>query len=338
MNKTTMQAAQQQSYGLDTDVVLCPIPTVGEHEVLVQVAAAGVDRGTWHLMTGLPYVMRLGTGLSKPRRRIPGRDLAGTVVQIGSKVTDFAVGDEVLGIASGAFAEYAVARESKLVAKPATLDMDQAAVLATSGLTAWQALHTHGKVKTGQRVLVLGASGGVGTFAVQIARAAGAEVTGVCSSEKAELVASLGAKHVLDYRTDPIDGTFDLIIDIGGRSSLRRLRSLTRPGGTVVLVGGEGGGSFTGGVGRQIRAAMLSPFVSQRLVMMIASENKDDLTALVDLVRSGDVAAAVGRTFPLEAASDAVRHLVEGQAMGKVVVRVSETTDTQEHRTQAAQA
>jgi NADPH:quinone reductase-like Zn-dependent oxidoreductase len=282
--------------------------------------------------------MRLGTGLSKPRRRIPGRDLAGTVVQIGSQVTDFAVGDEVLGIGSGAFAEYAVARENKLVAKPANLDMDQAAVVATSGLTAWQALHRHGKVHAGQRVLILGASGGVGTFAVQIARAAGAEVTGVCSSEKAELVASLGAKHVLDYRTDHIDGTFDLIIDIGGRSSLRRLRSLTRPGGTVVLVGGEGGGSFTGGVGRQIRNAMLSPFLSQRFVMMIASENKDDLAALVDLVRSGDVTAAVGRTFPLEAASDAVRHLVEGQAMGKVVVRVSETTDTQEHRTQEAQA
>ncbi len=160
MNNTTMQAAQQQSYGLDTEVVRCPIPTVGEHEVLVKVAAAGVDRGTWHLMTGLPYMTRLVTGLFKPRKKTPGRDLAGTVEQIGSQVTDFAVGDEVLGIGSGAFAEYAVARERKLVAKPTNLDMEQAAALATSGLTAWQALHTHGKVRPGQQVLILGALAG----------------------------------------------------------------------------------------------------------------------------------------------------------------------------------
>ena len=337
MNNTTMQAAQQQSYGLDTEVVRCPIPTVGEHEVLVKVAAAGVDRGTWHLMTGLPYMTRLVTGLFKPRKKTPGRDLAGTVEQIGSQVTDFAVGDEVLGIGSGAFAEYAVARERKLVAKPTNLDMEQAAALATSGLTAWQALHTHGKVRPGQRVLILGASGGVGTFAVQIARAAGAEVTGVCSASKAELVSSLGAQHVLDYRKDHIDGTFDLIIDSGGHSPIARLRSLTQPGGTVVLVGSEEGGSVIG-VGRQIRAAMLSPFVNQRLVMMIATEKREDLEALVGLVSSGDVVPAVGRTFPLEAVSDALGHLADGHAMGKVVVRVSETAEMQAHEGQKAQA
>lgn len=335
---STMKAMCQTDYGLDTQMTEVPVPEIGDREVLVQVAAAGIDRGTWHLMLGSPYVVRPVIGLRKPRNRVPGRDLAGTVRQVGSQVREFAVGDEVLGIGKSAFAEFAVARESKLVRKPANLDMAQASALATSGLTAWQALHTHGKVRTGQRVLILGASGGVGTFTVQIAHAAGAEVTAVCSAAKADMVTSLGADHVLDYERDQIEGRFDLVIDIGGGSSVRRLRSLATPRGTVVLVGAEGGGTITGGIGRQIRAAMLSPFIKQRLVMMISSENQKDLAALVELVTSGDVVPCIGSRFPLEAASDAVRHVGEGKARGKAVVIVAHPSGDQPNEEQEATA
>src|SRR6478609_10031814 len=231
---TTMRAVTQDRYGgaevlRVTDVAR---PLVGDHEVLVRVSAAGLDRGTQHLMTGTPYAMRLALGLRRPRQPIAGRDVAGTVAQVGSAVTRFAVGDEVYGMAGGSFAEYAVAREAKLAPKPATLSFAQAAVVPISGGTALQALVDAGRVQAGQSVLVIGASGGVGTYAVQLAKAFGADVTGVSSTAKVDLVKSLGADHVIDYtREDFADGTrrYDLILDIGGSTPVRRLRRALRP-------------------------------------------------------------------------------------------------------------
>src|SRR3954468_433459 len=253
---TMMRAVVQDRYGTSEvlRVARVPRPGIADDEVLVRVSAAGLDRGTQHLMTGKPYVMRLGVGLRRPRNPVSGRDVAGTVAAVGASVTRFAVGDEVYGIAPGSFAEYAVAREDKLARKPVTLSFAQAAVVPVSAGTALQALVDVGRVQAGQSVLVLGASGGVGTFAVQLAKAFGAQVTGVCSSAKHDLVMSLGADHVIDYsRVDFADGTarYDVILDIGGTPSLGRLRRALRPRGTAVFVGGENAGSLTG-MGRQV--------------------------------------------------------------------------------------
>lgn len=320
----TMRALEQHSYGTSADMVSTAVPKPGAGEVLVKVVAAGVDRGTWHLMAGLPYVVRLGTGLRGPRRAVPGRDLAGTVAAVGPGVTRFAVGDHVLGIGRGAFADYAVAPQTKLVHKPGALGFAQAAALPISGLTALQAVVDAGHVQQGDKVLVLGASGGVGSFATQIAKAAGAEVTGVCSSAKADLVRTLGADRVLAYDDggSAAPGEYDLIIDVGGRRPVRSLRRLLSERGTLVIVGGEGGGRIAGGVGRQIRAALLSPFVGQRLVVMMARERATDLERLVSLVESGELAPAVERAFALEDASEAVGYVADGRARGKVVVGV----------------
>ena len=266
----TMNAVVQRSYGsaatLQHETVA--VPQAAADEVLIEVHAAGVDRGVWHLMTGLPYVVRLvGYGLTKPKQPVPGLDVSGRVVAVGSDVTRFDVGDEVFGIASGTYAEYAVAKEKKLSLKPENLSFEHAAVAAISGITALQALVDVGDLQPGQKVLVIGASGGVGSYATQLAKALGAEVTGVASAAKANLVRTLGADHVIDYReTDYLDGTsrYDLIIDTGGRNPLRKLRRALTSGGTLVIAGGEGGGKLTGGSGRQIRAKLLSPFVSQR--------------------------------------------------------------------------
>ncbi len=324
---TTMRAIVQDAYGTAgvTRVAKVPVPQIGADEALVAVSAAGVDRGTWHLMTGDPRLVRLGTGIRRPRRATPGRDLAGVVVGTGSAVTELTVGDEVLGIGAGAFAEYAVAKASKLVRRPEGLGVEKAAALPISGLTAMQAVHDVAQVEKGQQVLILGASGGVGSFAVQMAHAAGADVTGVCSAAKADLVLSLGADRVVDYREGalPTD-RFDVVIDIGGRPSLSRLRSLTMPGGVAVLIGGEGGGAITGGFGRPFRAAALSPFVPQRLRMLISKESGDDLRRLVELTRTGEVTPAVERAFPLAEAAAAVDHVAAGRARGKVVVTLAQ--------------
>ena len=256
----TMKAVTQDRYG--TSEVLhvgdVPVPEPGDHEVLIKVHAAGLDRGTEHLMTGKPYAMRPATGLRRPRNPISGRDVAGTVVKVGSAVTRFAPGDEVYGVAPGSFAEYAVGPEKKLAHKPANLTFEQAAVVPISAGTALQALRDVGKVKPGQKVLVIGASGGVGGYAVQLAKAFGAEVTGVASGAKADFVRSLGADHVLHYEKDDFaDGSrrYDLILDIGGGASLTRLRRALEPRGTVVFVGSENTGNITG-MGRQLRGAV----------------------------------------------------------------------------------
>jgi NADPH:quinone reductase-like Zn-dependent oxidoreductase len=261
-------------------------PAIGAGEVLVRVHAAGLDRGTWHLMTGKPYLMRIaGMGFRGPKDRVPGRDLAGTVEAVGAAVTRFAVGDEVYGVGRGSFAEYAVAAEGKLARKPATLSFEQAAVVPISAGTALQSLTDHGRIEPGQQVLIIGASGGVGSYAVQLAKALGAEVTGVASSAKQDLVSALGADHVVDYtREDWADGTrrFDLVLDIAGNPGLSRLRRALTPTGTAVLVGGGDGGNLTGGMNRPLRALMLSPFVGQRFAWFIAKERASDLDRLVD--------------------------------------------------------
>ena len=320
----TMRAVVQDRYGTVDEWRLdrIPVPRPGEGQVLVAVEAAGIDRGTWHVMTGRPYLARLGLGLRRPRTRVPGLDLAGTVVAVGSGVTRFAVGDPVLGIGRGSFAEYAVVREDKLSHRPASLAAEEAAVVPVSGLTAIQALDA-ADVGPGSRVLVLGASGGVGSWCVQLAADAGAEVTGVCSGAKAEFVQSLGATQVLDYaRTDVGAETegYDAVIDTGGHRPLSVLRGATKPGGAVVIVGSETGGRWTGGLGRSVRAALLSPFVSGRMVMLVSREHHAGVDRIVERIAAGTVRAPLDRTFPLERAADAMRLLESGEVRGKVAV------------------
>ena len=323
-----MKAIVQDTYG-PADVLELreiDVPSIAEDEVLVQVHAAGVDRGVWHLVTGLPYPIRLaGYGVRAPKTPTPGMDLAGVVVEVGGAVTRFQPGDEVFGVGRGAFAELARAREDKLAPKPANLSFAQAAAVPISGLTALQALRDSGQVQPGQRVLVIGASGGVGSYAVQIAKAFGAEVTGVCSTGKTDMVRALGADHVIDYsREDFADGgqRYDLILDIGGNSSLSRLRSALTPTGTLIIVGGETGGRWLGGFDRMLRAPLLSAFVGQKLRPMACSENHADLIVLTELIESGRVMPAIDRVYPLSEAADAIRHVGGGHARGKVVVTI----------------
>jgi NADPH:quinone reductase-like Zn-dependent oxidoreductase len=323
-----MSAIVQDRYGAADVLRLQRIarPEPAEHEVLVRVHAAGLDRGTWHLMTGKPYLMRIaGLGFRGPKDRVPGRDLAGTVAAVGTAVTGFAVGDEVYGVGRGSFADYAVARADKLAPRPRTLSFEQAAVVPISAATALQALTAHGRLQAGQRVLVIGASGGVGSYAVQIAKALGAEVTGVASTAKLDLVRSLGADHVIDYTRDDFAGTgdrYDLILDIAGNPSLRRLRRALTPTGTAVIVGGENGGDLTGGMNRSLRALALSPFISQRFVNFINKEHASDLDRLTGLLDAGQVTPSVDRAYPLDQVPEAMRQLAAGRVRGKVAITV----------------
>jgi NADPH:quinone reductase-like Zn-dependent oxidoreductase len=274
-------------------------------------------------MAGLPYPMRLmGYGLRAPKDRVRGREVAGRIEAVGKAVSQLTIGDEVFGIAEGSFAEYARARADKLARKPSDISFEQAAATAISALTALQAVRDRGQVQPGQQVLIIGASGGVGTFAVQIAKSFGAQVTAVCSTDKVDMVRSLGAEHVIDYRVDDIDGTtrYDVIIDSGGHRSLRALRRALTRRGTLVIVGSETGGRWLGGLDRTIRAMLLSPFVSQRLVPLINSENGDDLAVLAELVESGQVAPVIDRTYRLGETVAAIRHLLDGHTRGKVVI------------------
>ena len=323
-----MRAIVQDSYGSVDVLRLAEIdtPDIAANEVLVQVRAAGMDRGTWHWLTGKPYLMRImGFGFRRPKNPVLGLDVAGTVVAVGADVTRFQVGDEVFGISRGSYAEYAAAREDKLTSKPAGLSFEQAAVVPISGGTAIQGLRDAGRIEAGQRVLIIGASGGVGTYAVQLAKALGAEVTGVASTAKLELVRSLGADDVIDYtREDFADGTrrYDLILDIGGNSRLSRLRRALAPKGTLVIVGGEEGGDVTGGFGRQLRAVALSPFVGQRLTMLASKEHYTHVEAVTRFIETGQVAPSVDRTYPLAEVPDAMRHLEAGHARGKIAITI----------------
>jgi len=323
-----MKAIVQDRYGPVEVLTLDEIdaPAVGDRDVLVRVHAAGVDPGVWHLMTGIPYLARvMGFGLRRPKDRVRGRDVAGTVEAVGREVTRFGVGDEVMGTCEGSFAELAVTAQDRLVAKPGRLTFEQAAALPISGITALEAVQDKGRVESGQRVLVIGAGGGVGTFAVQIAKAAGAEVTALCSTDKADLVRAIGADAVIDYTRADIGehpGAFDLVIDTAGNRSIRSLRRVLAPRGTLVVVGGEGGGPILQGFDRGFRGALLSPFVGQRLVALVASERLATLERLVQLVETGAVTPVVSRTFPLADAADAIADLHEGHVAGKLVVTV----------------
>jgi NADPH:quinone reductase-like Zn-dependent oxidoreductase len=325
-----MKAIVQDTYGSADVLELRDIdrPPIGDDEVLVKVRAAGVDPGVWHLMTGEPYLVRaMGYGLRKPKVPACGRDVAGVVEAVGTRVTRFRPGDDVYGTCeSGSFADYAAAREQRLASKPANASFEQAAASPISGVTALQAVRDVGRVQPGQRVMVIGAAGGVGSFAVQIAKAFGAAVTGVCGTSKADLVRSLGAEDVIDYTHDEIDrngARYDVVIDTAGNRPLSLLRRAMTPQGTLVLVGGEhGGGRLLGGFDRQLRAPLVSMFVKQRLHGMIAKEGAEDLQALTGLIESGAVTPLIDRTYALADAPDAIRYLAEGHAAGKVVVTV----------------
>ena len=322
-----MKAIIRDAYGSVDALRLADIdqPVAGEADVLVHVHAAGVDQGVWHLMTGTPYAMRLaGFGIRAPKNALLGYDVAGRIEAVGAEVTEFRPGQEVFGTCRGSFAEYAVARADRLLPKPENVTFEQAAVVPISGFAALQAVREQGGVRSGQRVLITGAGGGVGTFAVQIAKADGAEVTGVCSASKAELVRSMGADHVVDYtREDFVDGRnrYDVILDIAGNRSLSELRRALKPRGTLVIVGGEDAGKWLG-IRRQLRAAALSPFVRQKLGFFISKERQEDLEELRKLLEAGTIRPVVDKTFPLEEVPAAIQYLREGRARGKIAVVV----------------
>jgi NADPH:quinone reductase-like Zn-dependent oxidoreductase len=323
-----MKAIVQDVYG-NSDVLRLgdiPRPVPGDGEVLIKVRAAGVDQGVWHLMTGRPYLVRLlGYGLKKPKMPVRGREVAGVVEAVGAGVTRFQPGDDVFGTGEGSFAEYVCAKETLLAAKPANLTFEQTAAAPISAVTALQAVRDAGQVTAGQKVLVIGAGGGVGSFAVQIAKDSGAEVTGVCSTGKVELVRSLGADHVIDYTRDDIAGAgvlYDVIIDTAGNRRLSVLRKSLTPQGTLVIVGGEGGGKITGGFERAMAAPLASLFSGQKFKGLVTKENYRDLEALATLFDAGRIKPAVEKVYSLAEAPVAIAYLHEGRVRGKVVVRV----------------
>lgn len=322
-----MKAIVQDVYGSPDVLQLREIekPAIGGDEVLVRVSAAGVDQGVWHLMAGRPYLVRVaGVGLRAPKNPIRGLDVAGVAEAVGAQVTRLRPGDEVFGVCRGSFAEYACAPAHRLVLKPANISSVQAAAVPVSGCTALQAVRDRAKVQSGQRVLVIGAGGGVGTFAVQLAKLFGAAVTGVCSTSKVELVRSIGADRVVDYTREDFAGgdRYDAILDTAGNRSLSRLRRALTPNGTLVIVGGEGGGRWLGGFDRQLRAQVLSVFGHHKMGTWISTQPRGDLEALRELLEAGKVTPVVDRTFPLSEVADAIRYLRDGRARGKVVIAV----------------
>jgi len=318
-----MKAIVQDRYGgletLEFRDIDQPVPK--DNEVLVRVHAAGLDRGVWHVMAGLPYLIRfVGFGVRKPKVRVRGMDVAGRVDAVGSNVTRFQPGDAVFGWCDGSYAEYAYASEDHFAPKPAALSFEQAAIVPISGFAALQALRDVGEVQPGQKVLVIGAAGGVGSYAVQLAKAFGAHVTGVASTNQLELVRSIGADDVIDYtRDDVTDGTrqWDLIVDTAGRRTLSRLRHALTPKGTLVIVGGEGAGRWLGGVDRNLRAVVLSRFVGRRLRMLSSKPRQEDLQALGGFLEAGKVTPPISRTYPLREVPEAIRQLVEGHRRGQ---------------------
>ena len=321
-------AIVQDDYG-STDVLeLIDIgkPLVGDNDVLIRVHAAGLHIGDWHLMTGLPYMLRaVGFGLRAPKVRVRGMDVAGTVESVGKDVTEFLVGDDVFGTCEGAFAGYACAPESNLALKPANLTLEQAAVIPTSAFAALQALRDRGEIQPGHKVLIVGAAGGVGIFAVQLAKAFGAEVTGVCSTAKMDSVRFLGADHVIDYTVDDFskgDRRYDLILDTGGNRSLSDLRRVLCPRGTLVLIGGEGGNRVLGATTKWIQALLLSPLVRQNLRPLSTTPNKKDLLLVKELIEAGKVIPTIGKKFSLSEVPEAFRYLERGHVQGKIVITV----------------
>ena len=323
-----MKAITQEEYGTPGDVLrLQEIekPTIGDDEVLVRVQATGIHIGDWLVTSGVPYLIRLmGYGLRKPKTRVPGTEFAGIVEAVGKNVEQFQQGDEVFGFGTGGFAEYAAVSQDALVLKPANVTFEQAAAVPVSGFTALQALRDQAEVQPGQKVLIIGASGGVGTYAVQIAKAFGAEVTGVCSTRNVDMVRSIGADHIVDYTKEDITQSgqrYDVILDMAGNRSLSELRGALTPEGTLVIVGGTGG-RFLMGFGRTLRGVALSPFVSQNLRQFMSSTNKDDLVALSELIGDGKVTPVIDRTFLLEDTAEALSYVGQRHTQGKTVVTV----------------
>jgi NADPH:quinone reductase-like Zn-dependent oxidoreductase len=324
-----MKAIVQDTYGPADVLELREIerPEVGENDVLVRVRAAGSGPDVWHIMTGQPYMARAALGFRRPKVRVRGWDVAGTVEAVGASVTDFRPGDEVMGVAEGgSFAEYAVTSPDKLVPKPANLSFEQAAALPISGVTALQALRDKAHVQPGQTVLVIGAGGGVGTLAVQVAKAFGADATGVASSSKLDLVRSIGADDVIDYtREDFTEGSmkWDVIVDTAGRRPLRQLRRALTPKGTLVVVGGDGGGRWTGGFFRgMLRGPLVSPFVGQKLMGLNSKVTREDLRGVAELAEAGKLTPVIGHTYALSETPEAIRELEAGHAAGKLVIAV----------------
>ncbi len=321
-----MQAIVQDRYGSEEVLALRDIdrPAVGDDEVLVRVQAASIHVGDWVLMTGTPFVMRMATGLRKPKQPVPGTDVAGTVEAVGKDVHDLRPGDEVFGWCAGAFAEYVSASEDHFVVKPADLTFEQAAALGVSATTALQLLRDDGHVQPGQKVLVNGASGGVGTFAVQIAKAFGAEVTGVTSTRNLDMVRSIGADHVIDYTKEDFrkgGPRYDLILDNVGDHSMSATRHALAPTGTLIS---NGGGHAGGKLGRVIRLAVVSMFVRQQGKPSLKTTNRADLLALKELVEAGKVTPVIDGTYPLSETPQAMGHVGTGRARGTVVIAVAQ--------------
>jgi len=326
VHASTMKAIVRDTYGSPDVLRLGEVekPDLTDDGVLVRVHAASVARGDWYTLTGL-YVGRAEMGLRKPKSRLIGGDFAGTVEAVGSDVTDVRPGDEVFGGRSGAFAEYVCARARSVALKPARLTFEEAAAVPTSALTALQGLRDKGELQPGQKVLINGASGGVGTFAVQIAKALGAEVTAVCSTRNVELVRSLGADHVVDYTRDDFtrsDERYDLLFDNAGSRSWSACKRVLKPRGTVVLVGGQMGNRVLGPVGHLVRMRLAALGSGRKLSFFVAKFNKPDMETLRELVEAGKVTPVIDRRYALSEVADAFRYMGEGHAQGKVVVTV----------------
>ncbi|MDJ0924648.1 MAG: NAD(P)-dependent alcohol dehydrogenase [Acidimicrobiia bacterium] len=322
-----MKAIIHEAFGAPSDVLRLDdidVPAIGADEVLVRLRATAVAKGDWLISRGFPYIARPTYGIRSPKHRVAGLEFAGVVEAVGSAVTGFTPGDEVVGWGNGALAEYVAVAQSQLVSKSSDIGFEAAAALPMSGFAALQAVRDRAEVNEGDRVLVIGASGGVGSFAVQIAKADGAEVTGVASTRNLELVRQLGADHVIDYTTEGIGDEarrFDVIIDIAGNRPLGELRRALEPKGTLVIVGGSGG-QVTMGFGRTIRALLLSPFIGQRLRALISKPNTADLETLVGMVETGALTPQVAATYPLAEAAAAIDLVGEGRSRGKTVVSV----------------
>jgi NADPH:quinone reductase-like Zn-dependent oxidoreductase len=322
--ESMMQAIVQDSYG-STEVLEArdiDKPEIGDNDVLVHVRAASIHVGDWILMTGSPFVMRFATGLRKPKNPVPGTDVAGTVEAVGKNVTLLRPGDDVFGWCAGAFAEYARANQDQFIKKPANLTFEQAAAVGVSASTALQLLRDDGRVQPGQKVLINGASGGVGTFAVQIAKAFGAEVTGVCSTKNIDMVRSIGADHVIDYTREDFttgDERYDLILDNVGNHPMARIRRLLTPRGTLIS---NGGGHSGGKLSRTVRTMLASMFVEQQASPTVKTQNHDDLVALKGLVEAEKVTPVIDRTYPLAEAAEAIGRVAAGHARGTVVIAV----------------
>jgi NADPH:quinone reductase-like Zn-dependent oxidoreductase len=322
-----MKTIVQDKYGSPDVLELQDIdkPVVKDDEVLVRVHTASVHAGDSLMMRGLPYIARPAIGLLKPKNKVPGTDVAGQVEAVGKNVTQFQPGDEVFGWCTGAFAEYVSVSEDALALKPTNLTFEQAAAVPTSAFTALQGLRDKGEVQPGQKVLIIGASGGVGTFTVQIAKSYGAEVTGVCSTPNVDMVRSIGADHIIDYTQEDITHNgqrYDPILDIAGNRSLSHLRRALTPKGTLVIVGATGG-PWLNGIGRTFRALVLSPFVRQRLRGFVSMRKKEDLLVLKELLEAGKVTPVIDRTYGLSEVPEALRYFGEGHTQGKVVITVA---------------